>query len=217
MSGEREPDLTLAGLVHDLNNVFETLNEAAELLAADAKWAGLAAAIERSVERGRRLVDCYRESSASQADLDRTVHSAIEFTRDFLHAVHGPPIEFKSSIEPGFRISGGAANWERVFVNLFTNAAQAMPGGGTIEISARRAGSLIEIAVGDTGRGIPPEILPRIFQPRFSTKAAPSGLGLHIVESIVKENGGTVCASGRPDGPGAVFRIDVPAPAGPQT
>jgi signal transduction histidine kinase len=100
--------------------------------------------------------------------------------------------------------------------NLFLNAAQAIAQGGTedrgsIEIAAARAGSAIEITVADSGPGIHPKILPRIFEPRFSTRAKRSGLGLHIVQTIVRQNGGEVTAANRPSGEGAQFRITLPA------
>ena len=65
----------------------------------------------------------------------------------------------------------------------------------------------VEIRVADEGPGIPTEILPRIFEPRFSTHASHTGLGLHIVESVVTENGGTVHAANRPEGKGAEICI----------
>ena len=79
--------------------------------------------------------------------------------------------------------------WERVLVNLFLNSAQA--GAKNIHIQAREN----EIVVSDDGPGISAELLPRIFQPRVSTKSIISGLGLYVVQSIVEQNGGTVTAA----------------------
>ena len=68
----------------------------------------------------------------------------------------------------------------------------------------------IELTVADEGTGIQEELLSKIFTPRFSTKSSRSGLGLHIVASIVKGNGGTVTAANRETGKGAVFTIRLP-------
>ena len=95
-------------------------------------------------------------------------------------------------------------------MNLFLNAAQAMEGEGTVSISARHDEMGVEIVVEDSGPGISPKILPRIFEPHFSTRAKRSGLGLHIVQTIVVEHGGEIVASNRPSGQGAMFRITLP-------
>ncbi len=87
-------------------------------------------------------------------------------------------------------------------VNLFLNSAQA--GAKNIQIQAHDN----EIVVSDDGAGISPELLPRIFQPRVSTKSIISGLGLYVVQSIVEENGGTVTAANG-SGSGAVFTMRV--------
>jgi signal transduction histidine kinase len=100
--------------------------------------------------------------------------------------------------------------WERVLINLFSNAMRAMREGGTIFVSARLDDGNAEIVVRDEGAGIAPEILKDLFRPRVSTKER-GGLGLHIVETIVTQDGGSVRASNRADGLGAEFVISVPA------
>lgn len=212
MGPSQQPDLDLEGLVHDLNNVFETITEAADLLQIDPSWRELAATIHRSVDRGRRLVGSYVETTRGVQDFGEVLDRAIEFTTDFLTAIHRPKISFERRIEPDLRLPGTAASWERVLVNLFTNAAHAMQRGGTVEVTASRTPERgVELTVADEGTGIPAELLSKIFTPRFSTKSARSGLGLHIVASIVKSNGGTVAAANRETGQGAVFTVRLPA------
>jgi signal transduction histidine kinase len=111
-------------------------------------------------------------------------------------------LEFSSEIDADFRLKGDAAGWERVFVNLFLNSAQA----GAREIRIRAQGN--EIVVSDDGPGIALELLPTIFQPRVSTKSIISGLGLYVVQSIVEQNGGFVTAANGPNG-GAVFTMSI--------
>jgi hypothetical protein len=83
--------------------------------------------------------------------------------------------------------------------------------GGVIEVHARKIGERIEITVRDEGPGIPAEILDEIFRPHVTTRASGGGLGLHIVETIVKQNDGRVRAANRRDRRGAEFIITLPA------
>lgn len=210
MTPEPSADLTLEGLVHDLRNVFETISDAADLIGGDPKHAKLAATIRRNVQRGGRILTSFHESSLALLDFDTILDNAIESAGDFVHAVKGPVITFERDIENGLRLNGNPAAWERVFTNLFLNAAQAMEDDGTVAIAARHGVAGIEIRVEDSGPGISPKILPRIFEPHFSTRAKRSGLGLHIVRTIVQQHGGEISASNRPQGRGAMFLITLP-------
>ena len=195
-------DLTLEGLVHDLNNVFQTIAESAELLEDDPRWEKLAHTLQRSVDRGHRIVHSILETNRSASELGPVIENASQFCQDYLECANGPKIGFASEIDPEFRLKGDAAAWERVLVNLFLNSAQA--GAKNIRIQAHGD----EIVVTDDGPGISPELLPRIFQPRVSTKSIISGLGLYVVQSIVEQNGGSVTAANGSGG-GAVFTMHV--------
>lgn len=210
MAREPDSDLTLDGLVHDLNNVFDAISSAAELLSGDAKWARVATAISRGVARGRRLLGTYADQSLSELDLGVIVERAAGIVGDVKEILPSSGVEIRTNLEPGLQLRGEASGWERVFMNLFLNAAQAMKEGGSIEVSAKSQGGTIEIAVSDTGPGIPARILPNIFEPNVSTRGSRRGLGLHIVASVVKQNGGSVTAENREGGRGATFRITLP-------
>jgi signal transduction histidine kinase len=208
------PDLTLPCLVHDLNNVFQTLVEAADLLSCDPRWAPVSAVILRSIERGKGITTSMQQ--AEQASSDQTaapfetiLSNAIAFTEDSRIGGRGPEIHFACKVEPGIELRRIWA-WERVLINLFSNAMRAMPEGGTIHVSARRRDSHAEIVVRDEGEGIAPEILADLFRPHVSTKLR-GGLGLHIVETIVRQEDGTVRAANRADGIGAEFIITLPS------
>ena len=212
-----EKDLTIEGLAHDLNNVFETILEAAEALGHDAKSAKLAAAIQRSVDRGARLLAGLSQTGRDLVEFDRALENAIQQMMDFTGVTNLEPIEFRRGVESGLRLRGADGAWERVLVNLFLNAARVNPKGCVIEVDGGRAGGTIEIRVANNGPGIPAEILDRIFDPGVSTKkarsrAARSGLGLHIVKTLVESNGGQVEARNRTGG-GAEFIIAVPTPS----
>jgi signal transduction histidine kinase len=212
MTEERETDLALEGLVHDLNNVFQTIVESAELLEPDRKWASLARTLRRSADRGRRIVDGYCETTAAVAtvDLEQVVEAAVEFAADVLVALRISGVEFRRDVERGIRLKGHPTAWERVFFNLLINAGQAMPKGGAVSIQGRLNDDQVVVTVADDGPGIPEEVLPHIFKPRFSTSAKRTGMGLQIVKSLVRKNGGTVHAANRAEGRGAEFRITVP-------
>src|SRR5258708_36245820 len=110
------------------------------------------------------------ESNRAGSDLVPVVDNAVQFARDYLEAAHGPKIEFSQQIEVGMRVRGDAAEWERVLVNLLLNAAEA--GAMHVCIEAREG----VITVSDDGHGIPPGLLPQIFQPRVSTKSIMAGV-----------------------------------------
>jgi signal transduction histidine kinase len=196
------PDLTLEGLVHDLNNVFQTIAESAELLEDDPKWEKLAHTLQRSAGRGHRIAHSILETNRSAIELAPIIDNASQFCRDYLECANRLGLDFSSEIDAEFRLKGDAAGWERVFVNLFLNSAQA----GAKHIRIRAQGSAI--VVSDDGPGISTELLPRIFQPRVSTKSIISGLGLYVVQSIVEQNGGSVTAENGQTG-GAIFTLSI--------
>jgi len=115
------------------------------------------------------------------------------------------------------------AHLKTCFLNLVLNAVQAMPGGGTLRVTARRVadppspaagaaagpGPEIEIAFEDTGAGIAPEDLPRVFEPYFTTKEVGIGLGLAMTRKIVEEHGGRILLTSQP-GAGTRARLRLP-------
>jgi signal transduction histidine kinase len=202
------PDLALPCLIHDLNNVFQTLMEAADLLSDDPRWSSLSAAIFRSIERGKDITLSMQVVNHPAAPLETVLDNAVTFVQDSVAVHRGPKICFARDVEPGLVLRHQWA-WERVLINLFLNSVHAMPQGGTISIQARRRDCGTEIVVADEGLGIAPELLPRLFQPDVSTKIG-GGLGLHIVRSIVEREDGEVRAANR-NGGGAEFTITIPA------
>jgi signal transduction histidine kinase len=100
-----------------------------------------------------------------------------------------------------------------VFVNFFINSLDAMPQGGKMEVTLSNRGSGSRIDIMDTGPGIAPEMLGRLFTPFASSKATGTGLGLSISRRIIEEQGGSVTGGNRPEG-GARFSIKLPAVVG---
>ena len=104
---------------------------------------------------------------------------------------------------------------EMALLNLVSNALDAMPGGGVLRVSTTSADSQVTIVLSDSGAGIPPELLPRVFDPWVTTKpeGRGTGLGLSITRDVITRFGGTVDVSSEP-GHGATFTIRMPADAG---
>lgn len=205
-----DADLTHESLLHDLGNVFETIGEAAELLSSDKHWKQLAATITRSVARGKRLLGAIPDRAP---ELATVVEGAIQSVTDYCIAARKPRLRLTKVIPANIHLPGSGKDWERVFVNLFLNAAQVMHRPGRIDIEAQRNAEGLTIVISDNGPGIPAEILPRVFRPNVSTKPSSltrSGLGLHIVATIVKRYSGRITAANRERGTGAIFTIFLP-------
>ncbi len=121
-----------------------------------------------------------------------------------------------------YNVKGDEAQISQVISNLLINASQAMPNGGKVSIKGRnlelgesnpyglKPGKYVELRIADNGPGIPPEILPRIFDPYFTTKKYGTGLGLAVVYSIVKRHKGYIEVNSEP-GKGTEFVILLPA------
>jgi signal transduction histidine kinase len=99
----------------------------------------------------------------------------------------------------------------QVVLNLMKNAIEATPRGGRVDVRAQCENDHLVIAVTDTGPGIPPDVLPRLFEPFYTLKATGegTGLGLVISQDLIEKQGGTVVAANRPQG-GAVFTVRIP-------
>jgi two-component system sensor histidine kinase PilS (NtrC family) len=178
--------------------------------------------ILRETERLNQLITDYllfakpaRELKDS-IDLGSLISETIEV---FRHSPDTSNIRIDCRVDGSFRVLGDARQLGQVFWNLFVNAAHAMPGGGALTVSASYVtaeplkgvvcGEYVEVKVADTGRGIAPEDLKRIFDPFFSTKDEGTGLGLAIVHRIIESHNGRLEVKSVP-GTGTSFRILLP-------
>ena len=157
------------------------------------------------------LLDLSRSSppQRSACDLRDLIREAADLFRVRAAQQH-VELAFQDGAEP---IVGSVDRGQllKVLVNLFLNALDVMPQGGVlaVRLEARPWAREVYLAVTDTGVGITPEILPRLFIPFTTTKSTGTGLGLSISRRIVEEHGGRISASNRPEG-GACFAITLP-------
>jgi signal transduction histidine kinase len=108
------------------------------------------------------------------------------------------------------RFWGDAALIRRAVSNLISNAEEAMPGGGGILLAARGTEGGLEIEVRDEGQGIPPEMLPRVFDFHFTTRSEGTGIGLAVVKQVARMHGGSVHIESEPgEGTRVVMRFPV--------
>jgi len=163
----------------------------------------------------QRIVD--RLSALSRADGPREAIDLRGPLGDALEFVQ-PTLEEKSitvlaslSTDPCMVI-GNPAELEQLFLNLLLNAYDATSSGGTVIVEATRLETEVVVTVSDSGPGIAPELLHKVFEPFITTKARGSGLGLAISAGIVRTHGGRLRAANRPDG-GAMFTAEFPVAA----
>lgn len=150
-------------------------------------------------------------SRTAAVDLNTTLASVIYIAK----AVISTKIRVVQKFSKLPRLVCHASQLNQVFLNLIMNAAQAIDGAGVVTVSTATDGQYIRITVEDTGRGIPDDVLPRIFDPYFTTKpaGAGTGLGLAIAQDIVTGHGGTLSVKTQVD-IGTTFLIELPIPAG---
>lgn len=102
-----------------------------------------------------------------------------------------------------------AEKLHQAFLNIFKNAIQSMPRGGTIHVASSKNGKICTVQIRDQGIGIPENVLPRIFEAYYTTKEEGSGLGLMIVHNIIKEHGGRIEVRSK-EGKGTCFTLYLP-------
>jgi PAS domain S-box-containing protein len=194
-----------AGIAHEINNPIGIITSRIELMLIDATEHALPAAVvedlhvlHRNAMRvasiAQRFLSFARQSPAerSPVDLNRVVAQTVELVERQI----GDRVRIVSALEAASPpILGHANALQQVLLNLIMNARDAMAGKGEIHIatgmSPDRPGRIL-LKVADTGAGIPPEAISRIFDPFYTTKASGTGLGLSVSYGIIRDHQGTV-------------------------
>jgi signal transduction histidine kinase len=206
----------VASIVHDLRNPLSTIHGGAELLIraglSEPQVHRIARNLYGASVRMKELLDEFltRYGGTSRgvepADLRQLVESAVD---KIVVLAETQSVEVIQQVPSHLAIPLDRQRIERVLVNLFVNALDVMPEGGTIRVSAIPADGFILIKVRDTGPGIAPEIRERLFQP-FATSGKRGGLGLGLALSrqAVVDHGGTIWAESSPQG--SCFTVRLP-------
>jgi len=162
----------------------------------------------------RQMLDMYR---GAPDQVERSPVNVIDLVEDVVRMCResfaGQGISIDVSAGSGVpAVRGSRDKLKQVFLNLLLNARDAMPHGGTISIGARAEGGNVVVRVDDTGTGIPPEHVHRIFDAFFTTKKEVSGvgLGLSVTHGIIHQHGGTITVQST-TGKGARFTITLPS------
>ena len=215
--------LLAAGVAHEVNTPLAVISSYTQMLAkqlqGDPQKSGLLEKITRQTFRASEIVNNLlnfsRTSGTEFADVD--VNKVIIDTLALLeHQFKTAKIQVRSELTPAMSaIQGNPGRLQQVFLNLFLNAKDAMPGGGTLSVATSN-GDLVSVRVSDTGSGISPEHVHRIYDPFFTTKHAPkegqsrgTGLGLSVTYGIIQEHAGKIRVESHP-GSGTTFALDFP-------
>ncbi len=215
--------LLAAGVAHEVNTPLAVISSYAQMLAkqlqGDERRSALLDKITRQTFRASEIVNNLLNFSRTSGtefrpvDLNKIIHDTLALLEhQFKTAgvkVHG---ELATNLPP---IQGNAGKLQQVFLNLFLNAKDAMPRGGTLSVATSN-GRAVHVTVGDTGEGIAPEHIHRIYDPFFTTKNRPktgnsggTGLGLSVTYGIIQEHAGKIRVESTP-GTGTRFFMEFP-------
>jgi signal transduction histidine kinase len=211
-----------AQITHEIRNPLNAIGLNAELLADEIaglpapprEALQLVAAITGEVDRLNGVAEEYLrfarlpKPALSRQDLNELLCGLLDFLTPELAASR---VEVRKELTQGLpSIRGDESQLRAVFLNLLRNSREAMPGGGCIALATYPFEGGVGVEVRDTGGGIPPGDLTRIFEPFYSTKERGTGLGLAFTQQVVEEHGGMIrCESAL--GRGTVFMLRFPA------
>jgi PAS domain S-box-containing protein len=211
--------LLAAGVAHEVNTPLAVISTYAQMLAKqvaeDSQKSMILDKIAKQTFRASEIVNSLlnfsRTSTTSFGDVD--LNRVIQETLTLLeHQLQKSGIQVNTQLDADLApVHGNSGKLQQVLLNLILNARDAMLSGGTLEVKTWSDESGARIEVADSGHGIAPEHLHRIYDPFFTTKAARkgTGLGLSVSYGIIQEHGGSIEVSNRRSG-GARFRIDLP-------
>jgi signal transduction histidine kinase len=207
-----------SGIAHEIRNPLAGIGAAVEVLSEEDELGGqrteIVGEIRRQITRLnatlRDLLDFarQREPEIAPCDIRELVKPMLAFVRPDAQKQHITVTEqYAVNLPP---ISADAAQIQQALLNLFLNAVQAMPEGGALTVRAAFTNDLVQIRVSDTGIGIPPENLQKLFFPFFTTKHRGTGLGLAITRTIMEKNDGAIRVESEP-GHGTTFILEFQA------
>jgi PAS domain S-box-containing protein len=232
---DRRKDEFLATLAHELRNPLAPIRNAVHLLRQDGmpqkEFQAAREIIDRQLAQMVRLVDDLLDVSritrgklqlrTQPTDLADVIASAVETSRPIIDAA-GHQLTVSLSAEP-FWLNADQTRLAQVFSNLLNNAAKYTDRGGQIRLSAWPEADHVVVSVRDTGIGIAPEYMPRLFEmfsqvmPALERTQGGLGIGLSLVRRLIELHGGSITAHSKGLGKGSEFRVRLPLAARPAT
>jgi signal transduction histidine kinase len=212
-----------AGVAHELRNPLTSVKLLIQTAARRGPSTGLTEkqlwVIQEEIARMENTIQGLLDFARPPV-LDRIRHDLRETVQRAVSLVEGRAKQQKVAVRPqlpaaAVMVDGDPAQIHQVFVNLLLNGMDAAGRGGVLHVVVSEPdtpGGGCRIAFRDSGRGIPEEALPQLFEPFVTTKERGMGLGLAISRRIVEEHGGTIAAANCPDG-GAEFVVTLPTRA----
>jgi PAS domain S-box-containing protein len=207
-----------SGIAHNFRNILAVISMKSQLM--QMKYADypalqdIAGGINTYVDRGVQLVEglmqfCRKESRKELEPLN--LSEVIRETYQLISKSFDKMISIRINAPESLPIMGDSAGLSQVLMNLCTNARDAMPDGGKLDITASRAENCASVIISDTGHGMDKETLEKCFDPFFTTKETDkgTGLGLSTTYGIVKEHDGDIHARSKP-GKGTIFTLSFP-------
>ena len=211
--------LLAAGVAHEVNTPLAVISTQAQMLAKylrpGDKHSRILEKIISQTFRASQIVNSLLNFSRTQGssfaalEINQTIRETLLLLE---HQFQMAGITVESHLGPDLPpISGNSDKLQQVFLNLFLNAKDAMPEGGQLRIATWTENSSLRIEISDTGTGIPPEHLKRIYDPFFTTKSTGrgTGLGLAVSYGIIQEHSGKIQVES-PPGLGTRFRLEFP-------
>jgi signal transduction histidine kinase/CheY-like chemotaxis protein len=204
-----------AGIAHDFNNYLTVVALQVERMRNGRGQSGpgelesMAGALDRCAGLVRQLLSFARQHPFRPERCDLASRAAA--VAEMFGRLVGPDIDVQVEGGGPLPIEADGAQLDAAIMNLLVNARDAMPGGGKVTMTFSIDGEHARVQIADTGSGIAPEVLPRIFEPYFTTKpeGRGTGLGLAAVYGTVRQHGGSIRASARPGG-GTLFDLRLP-------
>ena len=204
------------GVAHELRNPLAAMKNAAYYLGmvadrSDPSVVETLSVLNREIARSNDIISSLlglaRPAQPSRTEID--VSAVLETTIGTLRLPPGVTLETRldEALPP---VAADPGQLSIVFGNILRNACDAMPGGGRLAVTSMAEGGRVVVAITDSGTGMPPEVLSRLFEPLFSTKQGGTGLGLSVAKMLVEGSGGTIEAQSEPE-KGSTFTVRLPA------
>lgn len=206
------------GTAHNFRNILQAISgniEYLEMLYADKpKIEEVAESIYNSVGKGVDLINNllhFAQKERGYQFVNADLADIIMETHEIIDRVFDKSIQIELDLEKELFVSGNSALLSQVFMNLFTNARDAMPDGGRLLIEAKKMGDRVVANVSDTGYGMDKETLGKIFDPFFTLKEVGkgTGLGLSTTHGIIEQHNGSISVKSK-SGQGTTFTIHFP-------